>query len=79
MAGHGGISSELTSQAVEQLPVMVTPKWVSTRAQPSLSATPWGWSASAPLSGAGETPCLAQPPKPTGYLDVHRLRLEHGW
>ena len=34
MAGHGGISSELTRQAVEQLPVMVAPKWVSTRAQP---------------------------------------------
>jgi hypothetical protein len=34
IVGHGGISSELTRQAVEQLPVMVTPKWVSTRARP---------------------------------------------
>ena len=32
--GHGGISWELTRQLVEHLPVMVTPRWVATRAQP---------------------------------------------
>jgi uncharacterized protein YbjT (DUF2867 family) len=32
--GHGGISWELTRQLVEHLPVMVTPRWVSTRTQP---------------------------------------------
>ncbi len=34
IVGHGGISWELTRQLVEHLPVMVTPKWVSTRTQP---------------------------------------------
>jgi uncharacterized protein YbjT (DUF2867 family) len=32
--GHGGISWELIRQLVEHLPVMITPKWVSTRTQP---------------------------------------------
>ena len=32
--GAGGISWELTRQLVEHLPVMVTPKWASTRSQP---------------------------------------------
>jgi uncharacterized protein YbjT (DUF2867 family) len=32
--GHGGISWEMTQQLVEHLPVMVTPRWVSTRTQP---------------------------------------------
>src|SRR5579859_2418704 len=34
IVGHGGISWELTRQLVEHLPVMITPKWVATRAQP---------------------------------------------
>ena len=34
IVGHGGVSWELTRQLVEHLPVMVTPRWVSTRAQP---------------------------------------------
>ena len=34
IVGHGGISWELTRQLVEHLPVMITPKWVSTRTQP---------------------------------------------
>lgn len=32
--GHGGLSWELTRQLVDHLPVMVTPRWVSTRTQP---------------------------------------------
>jgi len=32
--GHGGTSWELTRQLVEHLPVMITPQWVATRAQP---------------------------------------------
>jgi uncharacterized protein YbjT (DUF2867 family) len=32
--GHGGISWELTRQLVEHLPLMITPRWVSTRTQP---------------------------------------------
>ncbi len=32
--GDGGISWELTRQLVQNLPAMVTPRWVSTRAQP---------------------------------------------
>jgi uncharacterized protein YbjT (DUF2867 family) len=32
--GHGGISWEITRQLVDHLPVMVAPKWVSTRTQP---------------------------------------------
>jgi uncharacterized protein YbjT (DUF2867 family) len=32
--GHGGISWELTRQLVQHLPVMITPRWVSTRTQP---------------------------------------------
>ncbi len=32
--GHEGLSWEMTRQLVERLPVMVTPKWVSTRTQP---------------------------------------------
>ena len=34
VVGHGGISWELTRQLVEHLPLMVTPRWVSTRTQP---------------------------------------------
>jgi uncharacterized protein YbjT (DUF2867 family) len=34
IVGHGGTSWELTRQLVEHLPVMVTPQWVTTRAQP---------------------------------------------
>lgn len=32
--GHGGISWEITRQLVDHLPVMITPRWVSTRTQP---------------------------------------------
>jgi uncharacterized protein YbjT (DUF2867 family) len=32
--GHGGISWEITTQLVEHLPVMVTPRWVRTKTQP---------------------------------------------
>jgi uncharacterized protein YbjT (DUF2867 family)/membrane protease YdiL (CAAX protease family) len=32
--GHGGLSWEMTRQLVERLPLMVTPRWVSTRTQP---------------------------------------------
>ena len=32
--GHQGLSWEMTRQLVERLPLMVTPKWVSTRTQP---------------------------------------------
>lgn len=32
--GHGGISWELTRQLVDHLPVMIAPRWVSTRTQP---------------------------------------------
>jgi uncharacterized protein YbjT (DUF2867 family) len=32
--GHGGISWEITRQLVDHLPLMVTPRWVSTRTQP---------------------------------------------
>jgi uncharacterized protein YbjT (DUF2867 family) len=32
--GRGGVSWELTRQLVAHLPLMVTPRWVSTRAQP---------------------------------------------
>jgi uncharacterized protein YbjT (DUF2867 family) len=32
--GHRGLSWEMTRQLVERLPVMVTPRWVSTRTQP---------------------------------------------
>jgi uncharacterized protein YbjT (DUF2867 family) len=34
IVGHGGISWELTRQLVEHLPVMITPRWVSTQTQP---------------------------------------------
>jgi uncharacterized protein YbjT (DUF2867 family) len=34
IVGHGGISWELTRQLVEHLPLMVTPRWVTTRTQP---------------------------------------------
>lgn len=34
VVGHGGISWELTRQLVKNLPVMITPRWVSTRTQP---------------------------------------------
>ena len=34
IVGHGGVSWELTRQLVEHLPIMVTPRWVSTRTQP---------------------------------------------
>jgi uncharacterized protein YbjT (DUF2867 family) len=34
IVGHGGISWELTRQLVENLPAMVTPRWVRTRTQP---------------------------------------------
>lgn len=32
--GHGGISWEITRQLVENLPAMVTPRWVRTKTQP---------------------------------------------
>lgn len=32
--GHGGVSWEITRQLVKNLPVMVAPKWISTRTQP---------------------------------------------
>ncbi len=32
--GHQGLSWEMTRQLVEKLPIMVTPRWVSTRTQP---------------------------------------------
>ena len=32
--GHEGLSWEMTRQLVQRLPVMVTPRWVSTRTQP---------------------------------------------
>ncbi|MDQ1720675.1 MAG: hypothetical protein QOI26_409 [Pseudonocardiales bacterium] len=32
--GHGGISWEITRQLVDHLPVMIGPRWVSTRTQP---------------------------------------------
>ncbi|MEO7261149.1 MAG: NAD(P)H-binding protein [Jatrophihabitantaceae bacterium] len=32
--GHGGISWEITRQLVDHLPVMIAPRWVSTRTQP---------------------------------------------
>ena len=32
--GHGGISWELTRQLVDNLPAMITPRWVATRTQP---------------------------------------------
>jgi uncharacterized protein YbjT (DUF2867 family) len=34
VVGHGGISWELTRQLVDNLPVMVAPRWVNTRTQP---------------------------------------------
>lgn len=34
IVGHGGISWEITRQLVENLPVMITPRWVRTRTQP---------------------------------------------
>ncbi|MGH3751645.1 MAG: NAD(P)H-binding protein [Pseudonocardiaceae bacterium] len=34
IVGHGGISWEMTRQLVEHLPIMITPRWVRTRAQP---------------------------------------------
>ena len=34
LIGNGGISWEITRQLVEHLPVMITPRWVSTRTQP---------------------------------------------
>jgi uncharacterized protein YbjT (DUF2867 family) len=34
LIGRGGISWEMTRQLVQRLPVMVTPRWVSTRTQP---------------------------------------------
>jgi uncharacterized protein YbjT (DUF2867 family) len=34
LIGSGGISWEITRQLVEHLPVMITPRWVSTRTQP---------------------------------------------
>src|SRR4051812_3926658 len=32
--GNGGLSWEMTRQLVERLPLMITPRWVSTRTQP---------------------------------------------
>jgi uncharacterized protein YbjT (DUF2867 family) len=32
--GHGGISWEITRQLVDHLPMMITPRWVTTRTQP---------------------------------------------
>ncbi len=34
VVGHGGISWEITRQLVDHLPVMVAPRWVTTRTQP---------------------------------------------
>ncbi|KQY56783.1 MULTISPECIES: NAD(P)H-binding protein [unclassified Nocardioides] len=34
VVGHGGLSWEMTRQLVDHLPLMVTPRWVSTRTQP---------------------------------------------
>jgi uncharacterized protein YbjT (DUF2867 family) len=34
VVGHGGISWELTRQLVQNLPGMITPRWVATRTQP---------------------------------------------
>jgi len=34
VVGHGGISWEITRQLVAHLPVMVAPRWVTTRTQP---------------------------------------------
>jgi uncharacterized protein YbjT (DUF2867 family) len=34
IVGHGGISWEMTRQLVENLPAMITPRWVRTRTQP---------------------------------------------
>jgi len=34
IVGHGGISWELTRQLVQNLPAMITPRWVATRTQP---------------------------------------------
>ncbi len=34
VVGHGGISWEMTRQLVDNLPLMLTPPWVSTRTQP---------------------------------------------
>ncbi len=34
VVGHGGISWEITRQLAAHLPVMVAPRWVSTRTQP---------------------------------------------
>lgn len=34
VVGHQGLSWEMTRQLVERLPLMVTPRWVSTRTQP---------------------------------------------
>lgn len=34
IVGHGGISWEMTRQLVENLPAMITPRWVHTRTQP---------------------------------------------
>ena len=34
IVGHGGLSWEMTRQLVENLRVMITPKWVATRTQP---------------------------------------------
>jgi uncharacterized protein YbjT (DUF2867 family) len=36
--GDGGISWEILRQLVERLPVMVTPRWVEARSQPSRSS-----------------------------------------
>jgi uncharacterized protein YbjT (DUF2867 family) len=34
IVGHGGISWEMTRQLVENLPALITPRWVRTRTQP---------------------------------------------
>ena len=52
--GHGGISWELLRQLVVHLPVMVTPRWVSTRCQPIAVDDVMGY-----LGGALEQPGTA--------------------
>ena len=55
IVGHGGISWELTRQLVEHLPVMITPQWVATRAQPIAVADVVTYLAGVlePVSGVG--------------------------
>jgi NAD dependent epimerase/dehydratase family len=63
IVGHGGISWELTRQLVEHLPVMVTPKWVSTPTEPIAADNAMGCSGSGPPSSACGT-SRSPTPKP---------------